>query len=377
MTKARIPVVLVTVAAAVVVAAVTAGIMAPNASSTRALCAEFADGVGLYPGNKVQLLGIEVGAVTAVTNKPDHVQVDFTVPADLDLPVDVGVVTFSQSIVSDRHVELTKPYAGGPKFTGSQCITVQATKTPIGVSETFGAVDKLANAILGTEPGQQPSNSSGAQAINDSLQAVSRALDGTGGDLNQTLRGLAAIIGDPNRANADIQQLVANAENLTSTALRHWDIVVAAVQPLPGSLKMIEGLADGFGAALAHLAHVLPILVETLNRFGPRAYHSGTNQLVPWLRDILNAYTPNIVGAINALPPVADWLAATYQPSWGSRNIGYQPVRAALSPAQAGAVCAELRQQHTPGSEQVCAPGSDSDPVTLGLTDLLLGSGLS
>lgn len=83
------------------------------------MCAEFTDAVGgLYPGNKVALLGIEIGSMSAIVNKPDHVEVDFTVPADLVLPADVGAVTYSQSIVTDRHIELTKPYTGGPKFTG-------------------------------------------------------------------------------------------------------------------------------------------------------------------------------------------------------------------------------------------------------------------
>lgn len=111
-------------AVVLVAAAVIAGVkmLRPTTGNTRSMCAEFTDAVGLYPGNKVALLGIEIGSTTAITNKPDHVQVDFTVPADLDLPADVGAVTYSQSIVTDRHIELTKPYTGGPKFTGPGCI---------------------------------------------------------------------------------------------------------------------------------------------------------------------------------------------------------------------------------------------------------------
>jgi phospholipid/cholesterol/gamma-HCH transport system substrate-binding protein len=97
---------------------------------------------------------IEVGSTTAIVNKPDHVEVDFTVPADLDLPADVGAVTYSQSIVTDRHIELTKTHNGGPKFTGPACIKLKSTKTPISVSETFAAISKLAGAVMATKPGQ-------------------------------------------------------------------------------------------------------------------------------------------------------------------------------------------------------------------------------
>lgn len=120
-------------ALAVVAAIAAAGIVGteivlPKLAKTRAMCAEFTDAVGLYPGNKVALLGIEVGKVTAVTNMADHVQVDFSVPTDLDLPADVGAVTYSQSIVTDRNIELTKPYAGGPKFTGPSASTYDPPK---------------------------------------------------------------------------------------------------------------------------------------------------------------------------------------------------------------------------------------------------------
>ncbi|OBJ78347.1 mammalian cell entry protein [Mycobacterium gordonae] len=357
------------VAGIVAVTVTGAKVMAPE---TRALCAEFSDAVGLYPGNKVQLLGIDVGSVTAIANKPDYVQVDFTVPGDLELPADVGALTYSQSIVADRHVELTKPYAGGPKFSGAQCIKLQSTKTPISVSQTFSAVDKLAGAILGDGP--DPAKAPGAQAINQSLAALSRSLEGTGPETNQTLRDLVTLVGDPNHADTEYRQLLANSEILTSDLLAHWDTFTTVLQTLPESLRMIEGLSNGFGSALAHLGHALPLLVDALNRFGPRAYNNIGDKLVPWLRDVLTAYTPQIVGFINALPPVTNWIASQYQPAWGSHHVTYIPPQVSMSPSQADTICSVLRQRNVPGAEAACAPGAKSDAVTLGLTDLLLGA---
>jgi phospholipid/cholesterol/gamma-HCH transport system substrate-binding protein len=365
-------------AAATVVAAVVIGArsMLPMFNDNRAMCAELTDAVGLYPGNKVQLLGIEVGSVTAVINKPDHVQVDFTVTKDLDLPADVGAVTYSQSIVTDRHIELTKAYASGPKFTGRECIKLESTKTPIGASETFSATDKLITAILGSGEGQDPSHSSGAQAINETLRAVSRSLDGTGPQLNQTLRELVTVIGNPYQTDAGARDLIENGQILTSTLLQHWDNLATVLATLPGSLKMIEGLADGFGLSLHYLAQALPILVEALTRYAPRIYHNINDRLIPWIRDILNAYTPNIVGSIKSLPQLTNWLTSEYHPAWGTQNITYLPPQVAISPSQESAICAVLRQRNAPGSESACAPGSASDPVTLGLTDLIVGGAL-
>jgi phospholipid/cholesterol/gamma-HCH transport system substrate-binding protein len=197
------------------------------------MCAEFADAVGLYPGNKVALLGIEVGSTTAIINKRDHVEVDFTVPTDLDLPADVGAVTYSQSIVTDRHIELTKPYTGGPKFTGPECIKLNSTKTPISVSETFGAIGKLADAILDPQNGQDPSQALGVHAINESLRAAGRSLDGTGPGLNQTLRNLVTMLADPYNADADYRQPFENSEILTSDFLKNWDSFGSVIRTLP------------------------------------------------------------------------------------------------------------------------------------------------
>jgi len=365
--------VVVTLVAAAVVGAKT---LLPRLDATRAMCAEFSDAAGLYTGNKVRLLGIDVGSITAITNEPDHVRVDFTVGKDLDLPADVGAVTYGDSVVTDRHVELTKPYAGGPKFTGPQCITIKSTKTPIGISESFSAVGDLADAILGREGGQNPSNAPGVSAINDSLHAASRSLDGTGASIKQTLQNLVTMVGDPYKADADYRQLFENSEILTSGWLKHWDTFTTVIQTLPDTAELIDNLSDNFATALSRLVHLLPILKDVLDRFAPRAYHNITDKLIPWITDLLNAYTPHILGFINSLPQFTHWLADIYEPTWGTHNVTYYPPRVAISPSQASAICTELRARNTPGTNAACTPGTASDPVTLGLTNLILGGAL-
>ena len=343
---------------------------------TRAMCAEFTDAVGLYPGNKVALLGIEVGATTAIFNKPDHVEVDFTVPADLDLPADVGAVTYSQSIVTDRHIELTKPYTSGPKFTGPGCIKLKSTKTPISISETFSAIGKLADTILDSPPGQDPSEAPGVQAINDSLRAASRSLDGTGPGLNTTLNNLVTMLADPYKADADYRQLFENSEILTSGFLKNWDTVASVVQTLPATTQLVEGLSDNFGEAMSRLSHLLPTLVEAINRWGPRTYHI-LDKLIGWIGRVLDKHTPLLVAIIKSWPQFSHWLSDIYEPAWGTHNVTYIPPQVAISPSQAGALCEGLRQRNVPGAAAACASGSASDPVTLGLTDLILGAALS
>ena len=122
------------------------------------------------------------------------------------------------------------------------------------------------------QPGQDPSQAPGVQAINDSLRAASRSLEGTGPGLNQTLRNLVTMLADPYKADAEYRQLFENSEMLTSDFLKHWDSFASVIRTLPVTTQLIEGLSDNFAAALSHVSHLLPILIEAINRFGPRLY---------------------------------------------------------------------------------------------------------
>ena len=361
------------VAAVSVVAAVK--VLTPKINPTRAMCAEFTDAVGLYPGNKVALLGIEIGSTTAIVNKADHVQVDFTVPADLVLPADVGAVTYSQSIVTDRHVELTKPYTGGPKFTGPGCIKLKSTKTPISVSETFSAIGGLTDAILGSDPGQDPATAPGVQALNDSLNAASNSLKGTGPGINRTMRNLVTMLADPYKADADYRQLFENSEILTSDFLQHWDSFASVIETLPVTTQLMEGLSENFGAAMAYVSHLLPTLIEAINRFGPRFYEKFDARF-GGLRDLLNRHIPAITAMINSWPQFSNWLADIYEPAWGTHNVTYIPPQVSIAPTQVGAICEGLTARNVPGAAAACASGTPTDPITLGLTNLVLGAAL-
>lgn len=115
-----------------------------------------------------------------------------------------------------------------------------------------------------------------------------------------------------------------------------------------------------------------------VQRAAGRLYKNVFDKLVPWIRDILNAYTPHILTFFNTLPPVINWLADDiYLPNTKTHGVTYVPPRVAISPEQASAICQNLRDRNTPGSQAACAPGTASDPVTLGLTNLIMGAALS
>ena len=78
------------------------------------LTAQFDNAAGLYENNTVAVLGMPVGEVTKITPKGGYVEVEFTVDKDVKVPADAQAVTISNSILTDRQIELTPPYRGGP-----------------------------------------------------------------------------------------------------------------------------------------------------------------------------------------------------------------------------------------------------------------------
>lgn len=350
----------------------------PFLENTRALCADFKDAAGLYKGNKVLLLGVEIGTVTGVINKTDHVQVDFTIPADTDLPIDVGAASYTQSLITNRSVELSKPYIDGAKFTGDHCISRENTRTPVGVSESFAALSKLADTIMEAPPGTNPKDAPGVKAMNESLKAAAYSLKDTGAPFREMLQNLTIMVGDPLKANSDWRQLFENSSTVTNNWLEYWPMFATLVRTIPTTARLVAGLSNNFGVALDGLASLLPTIVGMVQRSSGRIYKNLTDKLIPWIRDILNAYTPAILSFFSTLPPGANWLADDfYLPNMKTHNVTYIPPRVAISPEQASAICQNLRDRNTPGAQQACAPGTASDPVTLGLTNLIMGGALS
>ena len=353
---------------------VTAGVklLPKYLDDSRKMCAELTDSTGLYIGNKVKLLDLEVGEITAIANMPDHVRIDFTVQKDLDLPADEGVVTMSDSIVTDRHLELTKPYADGPKFQGSKCIGLENTKTPVDISEAFTAVSDLADTILGSKDGQP---GDGAAAINDSLHATARTLDGMGGPIKQNLQNLVTLIGDPYKAESDIRQLLVTGVGITNGAVKNWDIATELVKGMPSLGAGLKEGAVGLTLLLEHLNRDLPFIVQLIDRFAPRIYNLA-DKIVPWIAGVANWLTPQIFWVINQLPPIMDWLTNNYLPGWGDFDIEYTPPKSgSTQPQLAGPLCDALRARNVPGIETTCAPGTyrgEGDS----LADLLMGAAI-
>ncbi|QCH26073.1 MCE family protein [Mycobacteroides salmoniphilum] len=151
------------------------------------LTAQFDSASGLYESNVVAVLGMPVGKITKITPQSGYVDVQFTVDKNVKVPADVQAVTLSTSILTDRQVELSPPYRGGPALNDGDTIGLNHTKTPVEFDRVLGMLDRLSLSLKGDGKGKGP--------VADIINSAAGVANGNGekiksglGELSRALR---------------------------------------------------------------------------------------------------------------------------------------------------------------------------------------------
>ena len=177
--------------------------------NTISVTAQFDSAAGLYEGNTVAVLGMPVGKVTTITPKGGYVEVEFTVDKDVAVPADAQAVTISNSILTDRQIELTPPYRGGPTLKDHDTIGLNRTKTPVEFARVLDVLDKLSGSLHGDGAGNGP--------VADLVNASASIADGNGQEMKDALGELSnALRLSADRGAVTADQLTTIMRNLSS-----------------------------------------------------------------------------------------------------------------------------------------------------------------
>ncbi|PXX53308.1 phospholipid/cholesterol/gamma-HCH transport system substrate-binding protein [Nocardia tenerifensis] len=314
-------------AAVVVTVAVVVGVSGASwvdrvRPTTQRVCAEFTDTVGLYEGNSVTVLGVEVGTVSGIEARGDRMRVTMTIDGTLDLPADITAVTISSSIVTDRHVELAKTYTGGPKFDTARCIPLERTKTPVGISEALDAIARLAGDLLGAQQSPTPGAPSDT-LLDQTLTGAVRALDGTGPQWNALLQRLSQVIGDPADRDGAIRRLVDNLDQLTTMFITNWPDMQALLDNLKNGIQLVDGFSAQLSRAVDLALEFLPVIARNVGKYDQQSY-DFLDRVVPEAHRYA-VQAGGIVDLLVRLPPLTDRLVRVFDPANGSVRVNYAP----------------------------------------------------
>jgi phospholipid/cholesterol/gamma-HCH transport system substrate-binding protein len=238
--------------AIIVAAALVAGgvILYRTSHQGKQVTAYFTDTIGVYPGSTVRVLGVPVGTVDAIQPQGTQVKVTMTVNSGVAVPADAKAVVVAASVVSDRYIQLTPAYTGGPQLTDNATIPASRTAVPVEVDQIYASLNRFAQAL-----GPNALNKNGA--LSELVKTGAANLTGNGAYLHTMITQFGALsktLGD-------------NSGNLFAT-ITHLQVFTSMLKANDGQVRLAEQqLADvsGFlaadrqdlGAALNQLATAL------------------------------------------------------------------------------------------------------------------------
>jgi phospholipid/cholesterol/gamma-HCH transport system substrate-binding protein len=321
------------ISAVVILAVIAVGaIYVFGGSSSKKLSANFASGVGVYPGTPVKILGIQVGSVTKVSPAGGSVKIEMKYDHKYKVPAGAISVLVANSLVSDRYVQLAPVYSGkGPVLADGANIPLSRTASPAELDDIYGALNQLSVAL-----GPHGANKKGA--LSTLVNVAAANLHGNGAALNASIRNLSKAALTLSNGRQDLFGTVKNLKSFTE-ALSQSDVQVRHFQ---NQLAQVAGdLADersDLGAAL----HNLTIALHDVANF-VKANAGKVHTDVVGLKDVTNVLVKE-KGALNeilAVAPVAlSNLTHGYQESSGT--LGTRSNLTGI--ADAGQICAVLNQ---------------------------------
>lgn len=245
----------VALTAAVVVAVVAIGggaaVAFAGGGGTLHATAFFDKTIGLYQGNDVRILGVKVGNVTKITPEGDRVRVEMAVDDKYKVPADAGAVIIPPSIVSDRYVELTPVYRGGPRLADHAVIPESRTRTPLELDEIFGNLDELNRAL-----GPNGANAHGALSTLTDVSAANLG-NGNGDRLHDALSAFSRAIQTLSDNRGDLFGTLTNLQRFTTNLAEHDSSVRQVNDDLAQVATILDDNRGELDAALRNLAVAL------------------------------------------------------------------------------------------------------------------------
>ncbi|MDD4868450.1 MAG: virulence factor Mce family protein, partial [Mycobacterium sp.] len=273
--------------------------------------AYFPEANALYPGDKVQIMGLQVGAIDEIQPAGDKMKVTFHYANKYKVPANAMAVILNPTLVASRAIQLEPAYKGGPALPDNAVIPEERTQVPVEWDQLRNSITNIVSKLGPTK--EQPTGPFGevitsyanglagkGKQINTTLNSLSQALTALNegrGDFFAVVRSLALFV---NALHQDDQQFVALNQNLADFTTR----LARSDGALAGALQQFDSLLATMRPFLDKNRRVLVQDVDNLE--------TVTNTLLQ--PEPLNG----LETALHVAPTEAANLNQIYHPSHGS-----------------------------------------------------------
>jgi phospholipid/cholesterol/gamma-HCH transport system substrate-binding protein len=220
----------------------------PFIKRTNDYSAYFAEAGGIKPGADVRVSGMGVGRVSGIHLEGTKVLVDFTVAKDVELGDRTEAAIKVETVLGTKMLELTS--RGDGQLSGT--IPLERTTSPYDLPTALG---DLTTAISGLDTTQ----------LSASLTTLANTFKDTPPDLKIALDGVARFSDTLNNRDAQLRNLLANANKVTGVLAKRSDQIASLVvnaNALLAELLEQRNSVDAFMNSLTTVSHQISGLVN-------------------------------------------------------------------------------------------------------------------
>jgi phospholipid/cholesterol/gamma-HCH transport system substrate-binding protein len=311
--------------------------------------AYFPEVLALYPGDKVQIMGVQVGNIDSIEPQGDQMKVTFHYNNSYKVPADAIASVLNPSLVASRTIQLSTKDPGanwdwlkgsGPMMKDGAVIPCDPIPDP-GQEGRDGAVlcksgriqvpvewDQLRNSINRILKGLGPTKEQPKGPFGDLIESAAYGLAGKGQQINNTLNSLAEALTALNKGRTDFfgvvrslalfvnalyksdQQFVSLNDNLASFTQKFNNTnqeVANALRDLNQLLTTTRQFVDKNGEVLTHDIDNLADTTNAILQPEPRdGLETGLHVYPNLAANLVNISSP-IAGGIVGLPVLASF----------------------------------------------------------------------
>jgi phospholipid/cholesterol/gamma-HCH transport system substrate-binding protein len=343
-----------------------AGLSACGGPGSYSFSAVFASGQNLFPGSRVQVLGLGEGSVTSVTPQGKEVVVEMKLPDADPLPAKVTAALVAPELLGQRSVDLEPAYTGGPRLAPGSTIPESRTSVPVETNQILHEVTNYLKALQPVNVHNAVSNL--AQDLNGQGQALGDLIDNAAGTI-QLLAQKGNELGQLNGTLAHLTSVLDTRTTQIETLISDYDVVAGVVaqdrDQLDGAIAALSDATNQLAAIINPNVSGLKSDLATLTTVG-RTIDRNLSSI-----DLgLSSSVALFAGAQRAYDPSQHWLALNNQsPPGTSTSVLADDLRDRLA-----GVCRRLTAHHSQGltSQELSTLATCGNPAS-GYFDSVLG----